>query len=89
MRLHYAFTLRAWYDACLAHRDAIEQVFDARFFRLWTFYLAGAAAAFEQGGMMNFQLQFTRDRRALPLTRDYIAQREQQYRKKLDALAKV
>jgi cyclopropane-fatty-acyl-phospholipid synthase len=89
LRLHYAFTLRAWYDACLAHRDAIESVFDARFFRLWTFYLAGAAAAFEQGGMMNFQLQFTRERRALPLTRDYIAEREKQYRQALDAMAGV
>ena len=85
LRLHYARTLRAWYDACVASRDAIEAVYDARFFRLWTFYLAGATAAFEHGGMVNFQLQFVRDRHALPLTRDYMATAERAYRKALDA----
>ena len=40
---------------------------------MWTFYLAGATAAFESGGMCNYQIQYTRSRHALPLTRDYIA----------------
>ncbi len=86
LRLHYARTLRAWYAACLAARPAIEAAFDARFFRLWTFYLAGATASFEAGGMVNFQLQYARDRRTLPLTRDYIAAAEARYRPLLDAL---
>lgn len=87
LRLHYAHTLRAWYDRCLANRDAIEATFDDRFFRMWTFYLAGATAAFEHGGLMNFQLQLIRDRRTLPLTRDYMAEIEKTYRAKLDAWA--
>ena len=45
---------------------------DERFFRMWTFYLAGATAAFEHGGMCNYQIQFTRSRHALPITRGYI-----------------
>ncbi|MBA4747784.1 MAG: SAM-dependent methyltransferase, partial [Sphingopyxis sp.] len=36
------------------------------------FYLAGATAAFESGGMANFQIQFVRQRRAVPLTRTYM-----------------
>jgi cyclopropane-fatty-acyl-phospholipid synthase len=47
-------------------------LYDERFFRLWTFYLAGAATVFEHGGMVNFQVQYARDRRTLPITRDYM-----------------
>ena len=43
---------------------------------MWIFYLAGATAAFESGGMGNYQIQFTRNRRALPITRDYMADAE-------------
>ncbi|WP_299308123.1 cyclopropane-fatty-acyl-phospholipid synthase family protein [uncultured Croceicoccus sp.] len=80
LRLHYARTLRAWYDRCMAHREAIEAMYDARFFRMWTFYLAGAVSSFENGGMCNYQIQYCRDRRALPLTRDYIAEAEGELR---------
>ena len=82
-----AETLRAWYDACVAQKSRIVALFDERFFRLWTFYLAGATAAFESGGMVNFQLQYARNRRSLPLTRDYMAEREAEYRAALDRLA--
>lgn len=76
LRLHYAKTLRSWYANCEANRDQIEAMFDARFYRMWSFYLAGATAAFEYGGMCNYQIQFCRDRSALPLTRDYIGEAE-------------
>ena len=76
LRLHYARTLREWYARCVEHREAIEVMFDERFYRMWTFYLAGATAAFESGGMCNFQIQYTRSRHALPLTRDYILETE-------------
>ena len=80
LRLHYAKTLRAWYANCVANKDAIVTMYDERFYRLWTFYLAGATAAFEYGGMVNFQLQYVRDRHALPLTRGYMARAEEAYR---------
>src|SRR3546814_5648362 len=52
---------------------------DERCCRMWTFYLAGATAAFESGGMGNYQIQFPRSRHALPLTRDYMAEAEAAY----------
>lgn len=76
LRLHYAFTLRAWYRRVVEQRAAIEAMFDGRFYRMWTFYLAGATAAFESGGMCNYQIQYARNRHALPLTRDYIGAAE-------------
>jgi cyclopropane-fatty-acyl-phospholipid synthase len=72
LRLHYAKTIRAWYANCLAHREAIIALYDERFFRMWTFYLAGAATVFEHGSMCNFQIQYIRSRHALPITRDYL-----------------
>ena len=72
LRLHYGKTLRAWYANCMAHRDAIIAMYDERFFRMWTFYLAGAATVFEHGSMCNFQIQYIRSRHALPITRDYL-----------------
>ena len=76
LRLHYALTIRHWYQRTVANRAQIEALYDARFFRMWTFYLAGAIAAFEQGGMGNHQYQFVRSRRTLPITRGYIDQAE-------------
>ena len=72
LRLHYAWTLKEWYARVVASRAEIVALYDERFFRMWTFYLAGAACAFEHGGMCNYQLQFARSRFALPVTRDYI-----------------
>jgi cyclopropane-fatty-acyl-phospholipid synthase len=72
LRLHYAKTIRAWYANCLANRNAIIALYDDRFFRMWTFYLAGAATVFEHGSMGNYQIQYIRRRRALPITRDYL-----------------
>jgi cyclopropane-fatty-acyl-phospholipid synthase len=77
LRLHYAKTLRAWYARCADQREAIVAMFDERFYRMWTFYLAGATAAFESGAMCNYQIQYTRSRHALPLTRDYLVPAEQ------------
>ena len=80
LRMHYARTIDHWYDRTMAAREAIEALYDARFHRLWSFYLAGAAAAFRHGGMVNYQVQLVRDRSALPETRDYMAQEERRLR---------
>ncbi len=76
LRLHYAKTLREWYARCQAHKDYIVEKYGERFFRMWTFYLAGATASFENGGMCNFQIQYVRRREALPITRGYMAEAE-------------
>lgn len=72
LRLHYAYTLEHWYRRTLAARERIEALYDASFFRMWCFYLAGALVAFRFGGLCNYQIQFARSRHALPVTRDYM-----------------
>jgi len=80
LRLHYAYTLKAWYDRTVAAKDAIVALYDERFFRMWTFYLAGSYVAFLNGGLVNYQLQLSRSRTALPITRDYMIAVEQALR---------
>jgi cyclopropane-fatty-acyl-phospholipid synthase len=80
LRLHYAYTLRHWLARTRAAKAEIVALYDERFFRLWEFYLAGAAMLFETGTGCNYQVQFIRDRRALPLQRDYMAEAEERYR---------
>ncbi len=80
LRLHYALTLEEWYRRCVAHHADIVALYDERFYRMWLFYLAAATAAFRNDGHMNVQIQMTRQRDALPLTRDYIAATEAAYR---------
>jgi cyclopropane-fatty-acyl-phospholipid synthase len=77
LRVHYALTIDHWYDRTVAAKDQIVALYDERFYRLWTFYLAGAAAAFRTGGMCNYQVQLSKSRLTVPLTRDYIAGTEQ------------
>jgi cyclopropane-fatty-acyl-phospholipid synthase len=36
--------------------------------------------AFETGSMCNFQVQYLRDRNAVPITRDYMIEAEAKYR---------
>jgi cyclopropane-fatty-acyl-phospholipid synthase len=80
LRLHYAYTLLHWIERCKANRDEIVGMYDERFYRMWMIYLAGALAMFEDGGGCNYQIQYIRDRHALPITRDYIAETEQRLR---------
>lgn len=76
LRLHYGMTLDRWYDRTVAARDAIVALYDERFYRMWTFYLAGARAAFYHGNLCNYQIQYVRNRRTLPITRDYMIDTE-------------
>ena len=76
LRLHYAWTIRHWYERAVAARGAIVAMYGEPFFRMWTFYLAGAAAAFEFGGMCNYQIQLSRARAVVPVTRGYVGEAE-------------
>ena len=76
LRLHYALTLRHWLDRATKARAEIEAMYDARFFRMWEFYLAGGIVMFENGAACNYQVQYIRDRTALPITRDYMVETE-------------
>jgi cyclopropane-fatty-acyl-phospholipid synthase len=81
LRLHYAYTLQHWLDRTIKARKKIEAMYDDRFFRMWEFYLAGGIVMFENGAACNYQVQYIRERTALPITRDYMAEAEARYRK--------
>jgi cyclopropane-fatty-acyl-phospholipid synthase len=81
LRLHYAYTLRHWLERTTKARKRIEEMYDARFFRMWEFYLAGGIVMFENGAACNYQVQYICERAALPITRDYMAEAEARYRK--------
>ena len=80
LRLHYAYTLRHWLERATRARAKIEELYDARFFRMWEFYLAGGIVMFESGAACNYQVQYLRDRNAVPITRDYMIEAERRYR---------
>ena len=81
LRLHYAYTLRHWLERATKARDKIVAMYDERFFRMWEFYLAGGIVMFETGAACNYQVQYIRDRNAVPIMRDYMMEAEQRYRK--------
>ncbi|HNN57054.1 MAG TPA: cyclopropane-fatty-acyl-phospholipid synthase family protein, partial [Novosphingobium sp.] len=72
LRYHYAYTLAEWYRRTTLHRAEIEELYDARFFRMWQFYLAGGEQGFRHGQLVNYQFQTAKRRDALPITREYI-----------------
>jgi cyclopropane-fatty-acyl-phospholipid synthase len=72
LRYHYAHTLAEWYRRTTLHEAEITEMFDARFFRMWQFYLAGAEQGFRNDTMVNFHIQSVKRPGILPTTRDYI-----------------
>ncbi|WP_338143052.1 cyclopropane-fatty-acyl-phospholipid synthase family protein [Silicimonas algicola] len=71
-RIHYAETLRHWFERFTANRDRVLDIYDERFFRMWQFYLAAAEMAFRHGRQAVFQLQLAKEQTAVPLTRSYM-----------------
>jgi cyclopropane-fatty-acyl-phospholipid synthase len=81
LRLHYAETLKIWRERFLARREDAERLYDARFVRMWEFYLASSEMSFRKQGLMNVQIQITRRRDVVPITRAYIAEAEARLRR--------
>ena len=71
-RLHYAYTLRHWYDRFQRHEAEVAAMYDDRFVRMWRFYLAACEQTFRHGPQAVFQFQLSRNISAVPLTRDYL-----------------
>jgi cyclopropane-fatty-acyl-phospholipid synthase len=80
LRLHYVYTLLAWYERFKAQEEEVVRLYDRRLFRLYLFYLAGAMTMFTDGAMVVYQLQYLRSRYALPATRDYMLEAESRLR---------
>lgn len=72
MRFHYSHTLEEWYKRTVMHREEIIAMYDEVFYNMWLFYLAGAEQSFRNGTMVNWQIQYVKDRNAIPMTREYI-----------------
>jgi len=80
LRLHYAETLKAWRERFLAHREEVERVYDARFVRMWEFYLAASEMSFREQNLMVMQIQLTKRQGVVPITRNYIGEEEARLR---------
>ena len=76
LRVHYAETLKAWRERFMSQRDKAKEIYDERFCRMWEFYLAGCEAAFRNGDLVVFQIQMAKQHDAVPMTRNYITERE-------------
>lgn len=76
LRLHYADTLRHWYERFQLNRKQAQDIYDERFCRMWEFYLAACEMMFRNGDLMVFQIQLAHEPDAVPLTRDYITDYE-------------
>ena len=79
LRRHYGYTLEHWLRRAQKAKAKIVALYDERFYRMWEFYLAGGVVAFENGSMCNYQVQYLRDRNAVPITRDYMIEAERRY----------
>ncbi len=72
LRLHYALTLRCWFDQFSAQATKAEALKDRQFVRMWRFYLAACEQTFRNRPQDVFQLQLCRRPNAVPITRDYL-----------------
>ena len=79
LRLHYADTLREWSRRFAANRDRVRILYDERFCRMWEFYLNMSEIAFRNLDQMVFQIQLARRKDAVPTTRNYIYDWEQNH----------
>jgi cyclopropane-fatty-acyl-phospholipid synthase len=72
LRLHYAETLRHWFERFMERREEVRRLYDEGFCRMWEFYLACSESAFRGQDHMNFQIQLAKRVDTVPLTRNYM-----------------
>ena len=72
LRLHYALTLRHWRLRFEDAHGRVETMFDARFVRMFRFYLASMEVSFRIGCFHVQQWQLAKRMDAVPITRDYL-----------------
>ena len=82
LRMHYAETLVHWRRRFMARRDEAVALYDERFCRMWEYYLSCCEAAFRYQDVAVFQVQCARNPEAVPVTRDYIAERVRNLRQR-------
>lgn len=72
LRLHYAMTLRNWFDRFSARAEEARDLCGERFVRMWRYYLSACEQTFRHTGQDVFQFQLCRRADAVPITRDYL-----------------
>jgi cyclopropane-fatty-acyl-phospholipid synthase len=80
LRLHYAETLKEWRRRFKAQWNAVAELYDERFCRMWDFYLASSEMAFRRDGLVVYQIQMAKQIDTLPMTRDYMFEAERTMR---------
>lgn len=78
LRLHYYYTVKHWRERFMANWDQAAGLYDERFCRMWEFYLAAAELGFLHGSSMVFQLLLSKERDSVPITRDFMFDRERE-----------
>ncbi|MBW8727911.1 MAG: class I SAM-dependent methyltransferase [Inquilinus limosus] len=78
LRIHYAETLRHWRERFMARWADAAKLYDERFCRMWEFYLALCEVGFRYRTTVVFQLQFAKRIDTVPITREYMVDRERQ-----------
>jgi len=76
LRLHYAQTLSCWRMRFLAQREAVREMYDERFCRMWEVYLGMSELSFRAGSHMVAQIQLAKHVGAVPIVRDYMVDDE-------------
>ena len=56
----------------MAKKDLVKDMFDEKFVKMWSFYLASCAAAFRYRDLVVFQLQIVKNFICTPYKRLYI-----------------
>ena len=54
--IHYSATLKRWYDNWISNRDKIVKKYGEQWFRKWSWFLAWAVIAAEQGSAACYQI---------------------------------
>lgn len=80
---HYAETLRAWRERCEERMSELIALYDARFYRMWLFYLTSCEYYFRLDEGVVYQIQLRKKRDDAPSNRAYITNRAETYLTKL------
>jgi cyclopropane-fatty-acyl-phospholipid synthase len=56
----YDKTLMAWHDHFTRHWEKLKQLYDARFYRMWRYYLLACAGAFRARDIQLWQVVFSK-----------------------------
>lgn len=71
-RGHYERTLQEWLKRFDQNVERVRQLQDDRFIRLWRYYLQSAELSFSEAYLVVHQLQLSKARGTVPMTRDYL-----------------